>query len=140
MKKQIKKTKLIGDFEPDFLNMLKSRSFLDIDDANSSTYDIIIISEYAGEEKSVYKTELLLLPELEEYNIKIECGVALNLGMNPTATINYSSVDYETAILSINREVEVFNKNMIPQEIKTEYNQNFSIYNNLLINILDIIC
>ncbi len=104
----------------------------------SSDTDIAIIGENAAE-KAAVKALMVFIPDsIVNANI-ISCVSAVSAvsaGMGPKATLSFSSIGDETAVLSVNREVDFFGNIICPCEIRVNFVKSLSVYENMVYGFL----
>lgn len=135
-----KKAVLYG-FKKSFAGYLKAE-FENLDfeiDPVSDEGELLIINENTVLSQSEIKTKILIHPETNEGNTEIYCDIAISAGMSEKCTVNFSSIEYDSAMLSVNREIECNGKKLLPGEFQVDYIEEMTIYENLIINILEII-
>jgi len=101
----------------------------------SSDADIAIIGENAAE-KAAVKALMVFIPDSIVNSNIISCVSAVSAGMGPKATLSFSSIGDETAVLSVNREVDFFGNIICPCEIRVNFIKSLSVYENMVYGFL----
>lgn len=102
---------------------------------NKSRYDIIAVSEQL-ENSEKLTCGLLLAPRKMIYTLPVSADSVLTLGMGDDSTISFSSITYDTAMLSVNRCFSIFGSRYMFGERRVDFRENHTVYENLVLNAL----
>lgn len=104
-----------------------------------SYYDFIVMGETGSKVNFNISCGIAICPQSLKLNGKIKCGGVVTCGMNTRCTLSFSSIDYDKALLSINRRID-FDRNSIQQcEKPVDYYESLTIYENLVLQALNLL-
>ncbi len=104
-----------------------------------SRYGIIAIGETGGEIDGNITCGFIICPQNIQLSGKIKCSGIITCGMNTRCTLSYSSIDYDKALLSINRRIDLEDKSIHQCEKPVEYYEPLTVYENLVLQGLNIL-
>lgn len=102
-------------------------------------YRIIAIGETGSELDGNISCGYIICPQNIQLSGKIKCGGIITCGMNTRCTLSYSSIDYDKALLSINRRIDLEDKSIHQCEKPVEYYEPLTVYENLVLQGLSIL-
>jgi hypothetical protein len=100
---------------------------------------IIAIGETCGEIDGNITCGFIICPQNIQLSWKIKCSGIITCGMNTRCTLSYSSIDYDKALLSINRRIDLEDKSIHQCEKPVEYYEPLTVYENLVLQGLNIL-
>ncbi len=98
-------------------------------------YDIIAVSDLTDKTCRM-SCGLLLAPRKMIYTLPIMAESVLTLGMDDDSAISFSSITYDTAMLSVNRCFSIFGSRYMFGERKVDFRESCTVYENLVLNAL----
>ncbi|PKM61788.1 MAG: hypothetical protein CVU97_06740 [Firmicutes bacterium HGW-Firmicutes-21] len=129
---------LICGFKPLFLDF--ARQLFDIEtQISQKDYKIIVIGESGGAVATDLSCGYIICPQSMELDGRIKCGGIITCGMDIKCTLSFSSIDYDKALLSINRRIDFDDKSIHQCEKPVDYYEQLSVYENLVLQGLNIL-
>lgn len=102
-------------------------------------YRIIAIGETGSELDGNISCGFIICPQNIQLSGKIKCSGIITCGMNTRCTLSYSSIDYNKALLSINRRLDLDGRSIHQCEKPVEYYEPLTVYENLVLQGLSIL-
>lgn len=100
-----------------------------------SKYSLLLINEGCVINSLIYKAETVICPCIIAIRQPIKCNRIITCGMRPSATLSFSCIGEDRAILSLTRMVGKAN----PGEVGVRYRQDLTVYENLVYQALRLI-
>jgi hypothetical protein len=102
-------------------------------------YHIIAIGETGSELDGNISCGFIICPQSMKLSGKIKCNGIITCGMNTRCTLSYSSIDYNKALLSVNRRIDLDDRSIHQCEKPVEYYEPLTVYENLVLQGLYIL-
>lgn len=93
-------------------------------------YDLIL-SDKKHLRHLPFQASVFLIPGVADSPILPSRGILLTGGMSHSDAVSFSSIGEEDAMLCVQREICLMERNIEPFEKKVRFNRNFSLYKNL---------
>lgn len=103
--------------------------------ATKGKADISVLGENWDTDDKI-DAKIVFVPEnIGQINI-VNCVSLVSAGMGGKATLSFSSINDDTAVLSVSRQVDLGGKTASIGEVKTPFDLKLSIYENLILGFL----
>lgn len=129
---------LLSGFQTPFIDFA-SQLFRFETEMNKNYYRIIAIGETGGELDGNIACGFIICPQSVQLSGKIKCSGIITCGMNTRCTLSYSSIDYDKALLSVNRRIDLEDKSIHQCEKPVAYYEPLTVYENLVLQGLSIL-
>ena len=94
------------------------------------SYDLIL-SDKKHLRQIPFCANVFLIPGIADSPLLPTRGILLTGGMSHADSVSFSSIGEEDAMLCLQREIRLMERNIEPFEKKVRFNRNFSLYKNL---------
>lgn len=129
---------LLSGFQPPFLEFARQLFSFDIDLFNEK-YDILVMGESGGDIKKDIECRYVICPQSMKLDGIIKCRNVITCGMNTRCTLSFSSIDFNKALLSVNRRIDLEQKSIHQCERPVDYYEPLTVYENLVLQGLTIL-
>lgn len=124
-------------FGASFLNKMDSCRYDVV--PKKSFYDIIAVSEKGNFEPCHVSGGVLFCPQNSFLAEGIRCPVCVTCGMSRMCTLSFSSVRYDSAMLSLSRRIDGRGFSLLQGDCNVKYDSGLTLYENLVSSGLEMI-
>jgi len=129
---------LLSGFNQTFLDFAKQLFKYKLNNG-SNEFDIIVMDESGGDIFNDINCKYIICPPSIKLHGKVKCNSVITCGMDNKCTLSFSSIDYDKALLSINRRIDLKIKSIHQCEKPVDYYEVLTVYENLVIQALSIL-
>jgi hypothetical protein len=129
---------LFSGFQAPFIDFAK-QLFSFENEIKKDDYNIIVIGEAGSELDGNISCRFIICPQNIKLSGKIKCTGIVTCGMNTRCTLSYSSIDYDKALLSVNRRIDLDGRSIHQCEKPVDYYEPLTVYENLVLQGLYIL-
>lgn len=102
-----------------------------VEKARRDTWYDLLLSDKKHFSYIPFHASIFLIPGGADLPILPGRGILLTGGMSHSDPVSFSSIGEEAAMLCVQREIRLMERNVEPFEKKVRFNRNFSLYKNL---------